>query len=123
MTEVPCPEDTFVQSGSLNLRMKFNVITSLQLQICIMLAQNIYYKEIILEDKRNILRDDQPFDYKLLKDEKAQIYYNSKLVKLLTGKDYAKLIRVIDEDDSYSLQLFMAKVTGNFKHGNEKTNK
>ena len=103
--------------------MMFNVITSRQLQICIMLAQNIYYKEIILEDKRNILRDDQPFDYKLLKDEKAQIYYNSKLVKLLTGKDYAKLIRAIDEDDSYSLQLFMAKVTGNFKHGNEKTNK
>ncbi len=72
-------------------------------------------KEIILEDKRNILRNDLPFDYKLLKDEKAQVFYKNKLVKLLTGNDYAKLIRAIDEDNSYLLQLFMAKVTGNFK--------
>ncbi|MBK6538522.1 MAG: hypothetical protein IPG09_12370 [Ignavibacteria bacterium] len=78
---------------------------------------------MILEDKRNILRDDQPFAYKLLKNEKAQIYYNNKMVKILTRKDYANLIRVIDADDAYSLQLFMAKVTGNFKHGNEKINK
>ncbi|MFZ1460666.1 MAG: hypothetical protein WBQ38_11475 [Ignavibacteria bacterium] len=45
------------------------------------------------------------------------------MVKILTRKDYANLIRVIDADDAYSLQLFMAKVTGNFKHGNEKINK
>ncbi len=73
-----------------------------------------------MEDKRNILKDDQPFDYKLLKDEKAQIYYYNKMVKILTGKDYTKLLRAIDAKDAYSLQLFMAKVTGNFKHGNEK---
>ena len=86
-------------------------------------AKIINYWEIILEDKRNILRDDQPFAYKLLKNEKAQIYYNNKMVKILTRKDCANLIRVIDADDAYSLQLFMAKVTGNFKHGNEKINK
>ncbi len=38
-----------------------------------------------MEDKRNILRDEEPFAYKL--------------------------------------QLFMAKVTGNFKHGNERRTK
>lgn len=76
-----------------------------------------------MEDKRNILRDEQPFDYKLLKDEKAQICHNNKMVKILVGKEYSKLIRAIDADDSYKLQLFMAKVTGNFKHGNEKNHK
>ena len=76
-----------------------------------------------MEDKRNILGDEQPFDYRLLKDEKAQIYHNNKMIKILAGKNYSKLIRVIDADDAYSLQLFMAKVTGNFKHGNEKISK
>ena len=76
-----------------------------------------------MEDKRNILSNEQPFNYKILKDEKAQIYFNNKMVKLLVEKDYSKLIRVIDVNDAYSLQLFMAKVTGNFKHGNERINK
>ncbi len=69
-----------------------------------------------MEDKRHILRDEQPFDYKLLKDNKAQIFYNNRMIMLIVGKNYDKLLRHIDADDSYGLQLFMAKVTGHFKH-------
>lgn len=31
-----------------------------------------------MEDKRNILFDEQPFSYKILKDKKAMIYYKGK---------------------------------------------
>jgi len=73
-----------------------------------------------MEDKRDILKDTQPFDYKLIKDDKAQILFKGKTIKILQGKDFNKLHRILDLDDSYQLQLFLAKVTGQFKHGNEK---
>lgn len=73
-----------------------------------------------MEDKRNILFDEKPFACKLLKDKKAQISYKQKVVTIITGKDYNKLVRVIAMDNPYELQLFLAKITGNFKHGNEK---
>jgi hypothetical protein len=75
-----------------------------------------------LEDKRNILFDEKPFSYKLIKDNRAQIFYKNKIVSTIIGKDYNKLLRVIAIDNIYELQLFLAKVTGQFKHGNEKSN-
>jgi hypothetical protein len=75
-----------------------------------------------LEDKRNILFDEKPFSYKLIKDNKAQILYKNKIVSTIIGKEYNKLLRVIALDNIYELQLFLAKVTGQFKHGNEKSN-
>jgi hypothetical protein len=76
-----------------------------------------------LEDKRNILFDEKPFSYKLIKDNKAQILYKNKIVSTILGKEYNKLLRVIALDNIYELQLFLAKITGQFKHGNENDNK
>jgi hypothetical protein len=73
-----------------------------------------------MEDRRNVLFDEMPFSHKLLKDKKAIIYYKGKEVLTITSKDYNKLLRVIDLDNKYELQLFLAKITGNFKRGNEK---
>lgn len=73
-----------------------------------------------MEDKRNILFDEQPFSYKILKDKKAMIYYRGKEVFTAVGKDFNKLQRVIALDNKYELQLFLAKITGNFKRGNER---
>ena len=73
-----------------------------------------------MEDKKNILFDEKPFSYKLLKDKKAQIQYKGKTIATIIGKDYNKLIRVIALDNIFELQLFLAKITGQFKHGNEK---
>lgn len=72
-----------------------------------------------MEDKRNILFDEMPFSYKLLKDKKALIYYKGAEVVTTVGKDYNKLERVIALDNKYELQLFLAKITCNFKRGNE----
>jgi hypothetical protein len=76
-----------------------------------------------MEDERNILFNEKPFSYKLIKDNKAQILYKGKVVSTIVGKQYNKLIRVIQLDNIYELQLFLAKITGQFKHGNEKDNK
>lgn len=73
-----------------------------------------------MEDRRNILFDEMPFSYKLLKDKEALVYYKGEEILTVTGKDYNKLRRVIDLDNKYELQLFLAKVTGNLKGGKER---
>jgi hypothetical protein len=75
---------------------------------------------IRMEDRRNILFDEMPFSYKLVKDKKAIIYHKGKEVYTAVSKDYNKLQRVIAMDNAYELQLFLAKITGNFKRGNER---
>jgi hypothetical protein len=67
-----------------------------------------------MEDKRNTLFDEKPFSYKLIKDNKAQIMYKSKVASTIVGKEYNKLLRVIALDNIYELQLFLAKITGQF---------
>lgn len=76
-----------------------------------------------MEDARDILFRDKPFTCKLLKDGKAQVFHKGKPIAILVGKDCNKLVRVLQLDNVYELQLFLAKVTGQFKHGNEKDNK
>jgi hypothetical protein len=72
-----------------------------------------------MDDKRNILFDEKPFTYKLLKDRKCIVLYKGKEVLTIVGKDYNKMLRVIALDNAYETQLFLAKVSGNFKRGNE----
>lgn len=73
-------------------------------------------------DKRNKL-DEEYFSYKISKDKKVFLYWYNKQVKILVGKESEKFISKIENADSKEAQLIMAKVTGNFKHGNEKNNK
>lgn len=75
-----------------------------------------------MEDKREILRVEQPFGHREIKNGKIQITFHSKMIKTIQGKEYNKFIRILELDDPYELQLFMAKITGQFKHGNEKLN-
>ena len=75
-------------------------------------------EDITVEDQRDILFNEKPFTYRLLKDNKAQISYKGKVISIIIGKDYNKLQRVIEMDNIYELQLFLAKITGKFKHVN-----
>lgn len=79
--------------------------------------------EIQKEDERDILKEEQPFSYKLSKDNKALIYWNQKMVMVIKGKKYDQLMKVVQTQTDYEIQLFLAKMTGNFKRGNEKDNK
>jgi hypothetical protein len=73
-----------------------------------------------MEDQRNILFEEKPFSCKVVaKEKKAIVKYKGKDVAVISGKDFNKLERVIALDNIYELQLFLAKVTGHFKHSTE----
>ncbi|WP_037572440.1 hypothetical protein [Spirochaeta cellobiosiphila] len=73
-----------------------------------------------MEDKRNILREDKPFSYNIIKDQKAQVFYKGKLVMTIKSEEVNKLLVLKNKADEYQIQLFLAKITGQFKHGNER---
>ena len=76
-----------------------------------------------MEDKRDILKIEQPFSYKKTKDNKALIYWKGKNIMIINGKKYDELMALESLNDSYDIQMYLAKQTGNFKHGNEKPGK
>lgn len=70
-------------------------------------------------DKRNIL-EGEPFSYKVVKDYKVFIYWKGNLVSKLKGEESERFLSKIQGVNNLESQLIMAKITGNFKHGNEK---
>ena len=73
-----------------------------------------------MEDKRDVLKEEKPFSYRMLGADKARIFYKSRAVHIAVGKDFLKLSKAVSSGDDYQLQMAMAKMTGNFKHGNER---
>lgn len=61
------------------------------------------------------------FDYQLTKDERVLIYWRGKLVKTLAGDKAQKFLRQVESGEDE--QAVMARVTGNFKRGNERDGK
>lgn len=70
-------------------------------------------------DKRNKL-DEEPFSYSVSKNKKVFIYWHGKPVMILKEKLSYKFLSQIENAGIKEAQLIMAKVTGNFKRGNEK---
>lgn len=60
------------------------------------------------------------FDYRATKDGKVLISWYGRQVTILRGKSAQKFLARVDGVDDKSAQLIMAKVTGHFKHGNER---
>ncbi|MCL1696917.1 MULTISPECIES: hypothetical protein [unclassified Lysinibacillus] len=75
-------------------------------------------------DKRNRLSE-EPFTYQFTKKGTVVIYYEGKQIKFVKDKEAERLITRIKEveDDRTAVQLLLAKITGNFKRGNEKSGK
>lgn len=70
-------------------------------------------------DKRNVL-DEEVFTHHVTKDKKVMISYCGKHVVTLSGKKALTFIANTDGLSGKELQLALAKVTGNFKRGNER---
>lgn len=71
-------------------------------------------------DKRNRLKE-EPFNYRVIKDNTVFIDYYGNQVKILKGKEAEKFLEKLNgAADTQAAQLIMAKVTGNFKRGNER---
>jgi hypothetical protein len=69
-------------------------------------------------DQRGKL-DEEPFSYRELSGGRIFIYWNGKHVTTLQGKAADKLRARLTNADEKAVQLALAKVTGNFKRGNE----
>ncbi|WIV13725.1 hypothetical protein [Proteiniborus sp. MB09-C3] len=70
-------------------------------------------------DKRNKLKE-EIFSYRVSKDNKVFIFWHEKQVMILKGRESEKFLSKISKADTMEAQLIMAKITGNFKRGNEK---
>ncbi|MCL2574216.1 MAG: hypothetical protein FWE34_06685 [Defluviitaleaceae bacterium] len=70
-------------------------------------------------DKHNIL-DEEIFTYKITKDKKVLISYHGKHVITLGVTKAEKFFADIADKNGKEAQLILAKVTGNFKRGNER---
>jgi hypothetical protein len=70
-------------------------------------------------DKRNKLGE-EPFDYEITKDGLVLLYWGNKHVKTLADKAAQKFSKQIEALSDSDAQLVMAKLTGNFKRGNER---
>ncbi len=67
--------------------------------------------------------DQEVFTYTLNKDNKVIISWRGKQVMLLKGDKAEKFMSKIAVLDDKEAQLLMARMTGNFKRGNEKRGK
>lgn len=70
-------------------------------------------------DRRGVL-DETPFAYRMGKDKKVFVSWHGRQVTVLKGKSADKFLAQIKEATAKDAQLIMAKVTGNFKRGNER---
>lgn len=60
------------------------------------------------------------FSYKIGKDNKVMFYYSGKLLLTYSGKKGESFLKKIEGLSKIDEQMIMAKLTGNFKRGNEK---
>ncbi len=70
-------------------------------------------------DQRGKLDDDM-FSYRVSKDGKVFISWFGKQVMVLKDAQARKLLAQIEGADDHQTQLALAKITGNFKRGNER---
>lgn len=70
-------------------------------------------------DQRGKLAE-QPFSYRASKDGKAMLYWQGKCVMTLKGKQAQDFLARVQDLDAPAAQLLIARLTGNFKRGNER---
>ncbi len=67
--------------------------------------------------------EDLGFDYFITKDEQVFIEHHGRRVAILRGKQAQKFIASAENADEAEIQLMLAKLTGNYKRGNEREGK
>ena len=70
-------------------------------------------------DKRHHF-DEEVFTYRATKEGRVLLYWYGKQVMILKGMRAQEFLEDIDGLDQLEAQLVMARITGNFKHGNER---
>ena len=70
-------------------------------------------------DKHGRLQE-KPFTFRETKDGKVFIHWHGKQITILKGKAAEKFVKSVAQADEQQAQLIMARITGHFKHGNER---
>lgn len=68
-------------------------------------------------------QDESIFSYRFTKDGKVFIEWNRKTVKILKGTSGERFLEKMESATYTEKQMIMAKATGNFKRGNEKSSR
>lgn len=71
-------------------------------------------------DARGLLLKERPFSFSARRDGTVAIFYKHKPVTTLAGKLAENFVAAAADAADDDLQFLMAKVTGNFKRGNER---
>jgi hypothetical protein len=66
------------------------------------------------------VNEDRVFSYRSAKDGKVFISWNDKVIMTLKGAKAGSFLAASDDADDERTQLKMARITGNFKRGNER---
>ena len=64
--------------------------------------------------------EDQPFSYRETKDGRVMIDWSGTRAAVLTGARAGRFLAAVEGADAARQQIEMARVTGNFKRGNER---
>jgi hypothetical protein len=66
--------------------------------------------------------EDEPFGHRVTKDGRVLVSFQGRQIMVVAGKRAARLVGDLDAagGDVTRVQMLLAKVTGNFKHGNER---
>ena len=64
--------------------------------------------------------DDRPFSSRVTKDRRVLVTYRGRQVTVVAGKAAERLIASLESADDETTQHLLARVTGNFKRGNER---
>ncbi|MGN6108673.1 MAG: hypothetical protein ACTHU0_26440 [Kofleriaceae bacterium] len=70
-------------------------------------------------DRRGKLAE-EPFDVQLARD-KVLVRFRGRLVRTLIGRDADEIRAAVEAGDRAQVQLLVARKTGNFKRGNERS--
>ena len=81
-------------------------------------SRELYYRMPPI-DKHNSF-DNNVFTYRSTRDGRVMIYWYNKQVTTLKNADAARFLRKVEGKSDEEAQLVMAKITGNFKRGNER---
>jgi hypothetical protein len=64
---------------------------------------------------------DLGFTYRLRKTGEVQVLHHGKLAATLRGTDAVDFLAEVEHGDAADAQQLMARLTGNYKRGNERT--
>lgn len=66
---------------------------------------------------------EHPFSYTITNSETIIIHRNNKQIAIIKGKESLKIQSKILNKSERQIQLILAKITGNYKRGNERNQK